>query len=180
MAPVDVIQFLSQLLLGSLTHAGVALPQILALCVVHHTRRCLSRRHVCTLTPFSWRRLALLWVAAHALSAADRSYLISLLMEAIAAVSSALSADLGSNAKEPAQHTGPRAATTAIALRTAQHAVLAGLTAAVEQMLSSGATPPAAWAIHSIQCLVQVSMIGSHSRIELSACPTASDGMTNS
>ena len=104
------------------------------------------------------RRLALLWVAAHALSLADRSYLLSRVLAAIARLAAAEVADL-----EPtdatATRTGPmQTVTLALPLRGAQHAVLSALTAAAEQLLSCGGGQPVLWALQSIQRLFQVSM----------------------
>ena len=127
----------------------------------------------CDPTRTSMRRLALLWVSAHALSPANRPYCLALVLEAIAAVSPATPTDLGHSDGGYTDQTAEGAATSA---RSAQYAVLAALIAAAEQVLSSDSTLPAAWALECIQSLVQVSM---HDKDPgaASACSTDGCGM---
>ncbi len=108
---------------------------------------------------YALRRLALLWFAAHALSAADRSYILALNLAALARITSA---QLAHPEPEPA-HTGSQDGGTDAAdsvgtqLQTAQNGILAALTSAAEQHLSSVNGTPAPWVLQSIHHLLQVS-----------------------
>ena len=111
----------------------------------------------CQLRLYVGCRLALLWIAAHALSGADRSYLLSLILEAITAVSEAQCTFLRYDSR-PADDGVPLSAETAASWGLAQHAVLATLTAAAEQVLSSDGVAPAGWALDSIHDLLKVTI----------------------
>ncbi len=102
------------------------------------------------------RRLALLWLSAHALSAADRSYLLALVLAAVARITSAQLAHPKSTAIGTQGGTD-EAVEAGAQPQTAQHAVLAALTAAAEQLLSSVGGRPAPWVLQSIHRLLQVS-----------------------
>ena len=102
-------------------------------------------------------RLALLWIAAHALSPEDRSYLLSLVLTAIVRISTAEAASQAPAATAAARSETVEASKFEVQLRTAQHAALTALTAAAEQLLSCVGGQPASWALHSIHCLLQVS-----------------------